>query len=237
MNYYFITGTSTGIGHALVKELLLSENNIVYGFSRTNTLKHKRFHHKYIDLSNLEKVSEYVFPILEDAKKIVLINNAGTLGDIKHIGDLKAFDIISAFNVNITSVALLSNSFINQYQTNKNERIIINISSGAAQSAYDGWASYCASKSAINMLTLAIEKEQQLKKNPIKVFAIAPGVVDTYMQDLIRKSNKIDFNNINKFHSLKSSGALYLAKDVAKRIISHCENTETISEIISRIEI
>jgi len=237
MNYYFITGTSSGIGKAIVEELLLDENNFIFGFSRTNTLINERFEHKKLDLSNLNDVSAYSFPDLKDVKKIILINNAGTLGEVKHFGNLDTKTIITSFNVNLTSVALLCNSFLKSYQNLNEERIIINISSGAAKSAYDGWASYCATKAGLNMLTEVLEKEQNLKAKPIKVFAIAPGVVDTYMQDTIRNTKAENFSNIKKFHVLKNEGTLYKAKDVAQKLISMCQNTSLISGVISRIEL
>lgn len=237
MNYYFITGTSSGIGRALVKQLLLDENNFIYGFSRTNSIENPNFVHTSIDLSKLKKVSKINFPKLKKPKKIVLINNAGTLGEIKHLGNLNNKDIIMSFNVNITAVAILVNNFIKKYQQKKKEKIIINISSGAATSAYDGWAPYCSTKAAINMLTEAIVKEQKLEHAPVKAFAIAPGVVDTYMQEIIRKTDEKDFSNISKFHTLKFTGALYQAKDVANKLISYCEDTSQIEGIISRIEL
>jgi len=236
MNYYFITGTSSGIGNAIVKELLQSENNFVFGFSRRNDINNNSFKHTKIDLSDLIQVSGFSFPNLKNVEKIVLINNAGTLGEIKHFGNLSSSDIITSFNVNITSVAILTNSFIKKYQDENTEKIIINISSGAAQKAYDGWGSYCTTKAGINMLTEVIDKEQAFKGFPIKTFAIAPGVVDTLMQTQIRNSNETDFSNIEKFHKLKSSKALYLAEDVAKQLVSFCENTDYINGLISRIE-
>lgn len=237
MNYYFITGTSSGIGKAIVEELLLDKNNYVFGFSRTNSLQNANFEYKKLDLSNLDEVSSYDFPVLKNVNKVVLINNAGTLGEIKHLGKLDHESIITSFNVNLTAVALLSSSFIKTYQNTDSERIIINISSGAAQSAYDGWAPYCSTKAGINMLSQAVAKEQELESNPIKVYAIAPGVVDTYMQDTIRNTKQEDFSNIEKFHTLKNEGALYKAKDVAHKLVSMCENTNLIPSLISRIEI
>ena len=237
MNYYFITGTSSGIGKALVELLLLDDRNMIYGFSRRNTLKHNRFFHTSLDLSKVKKVKKIRFPKIDNAERITLINNAGTLGKIKHLGNLNANDIITSFNVNITSLVVLCNEFINMYKSLNTEKTIVNISSGAAEKAYDGWGPYCSTKSGVNMITEVIAKEQTLKKYPIKAFAIAPGVVDTYMQDLIRESNENDFSNINKFNDLKSSGALYKAKDVAKKIISYCENVDSIPSLISRIDL
>ena len=71
----------------------------------------------------------------------------------------------------------------------------------------------------------------------IKAFAIAPGVVDTCMQDLIRKSDVKDFSNIEKFKNLKTSGSLFKTKDVAKQLISYCKNTNLLTELFTRIEL
>lgn len=237
MNYYFITGTSSGIGKALAENLLLDENNVVFGFSRRNFIENHRFHHHSIDLSDLNDVKMLSFPELKDVKKVVLINNAGTLGEIKYLGNLAAQDIITTLNVNISAASLIINQFIQQFQTEKTEKIIINISSGAATKAYDGWAVYCASKAALNMLTEAIAEEQKEKEFPIKTYAIAPGVVDTFMQDTIRNTEQKDFQHIEKFVLLKNQGALYDAHDVANVLISYCNDTSKIPSLISRIEL
>ena len=67
-----ITGTSSGIGKALAK-LLLSENYLVFGYSRTNTLIHKNYTFKQVDLSNLSQVRNIKLPILDKTYKVVLI--------------------------------------------------------------------------------------------------------------------------------------------------------------------
>lgn len=235
MNYYFISGTSSGIGKALAENLLQDESNIVYGFSRRKTIEHRNFKHNMLDFSKVDKVAKFEFPRLNNAEKIILINNAGTLGDIKHIGNLSAKSLIDVFNVNLTALAVLCNAFIKQYQRIATEKIIINISSGAAMGAYDGWATYCSSKAGVNMLTEVIDMEQKTKANPIKIFAIAPGVVDTAMQTTIRKTRVENFSRIEKFNQLKNTGALYNAKTVAQKIISYCQNTDAIAALISRI--
>ena len=63
---------------------------------------------------------------------------------------------------------------------------IVNISSGAAHRAMEGWSAYCASKAGLAMLT----KSLALEYGPlgIRVFGFAPGIVDTDMQASIRAS-------------------------------------------------
>jgi short-subunit dehydrogenase len=77
MNYYFITGSSKGLGKSLLDLLLKDESNFAYGFSRTCSLKHERYQHTNVDLSDLSEVQNISFPTLKNPKSIVLINNAG----------------------------------------------------------------------------------------------------------------------------------------------------------------
>lgn len=237
MNNYFITGTSSGIGKAIVEELIQIKNTKTVGFSRTNTISHPQFTHNLIDLTKTEDLNKLVFPKLKHNKRVVLINNAGSLGEIKHIGQQSKQNIFNTIQLNFTAAVILSNQFIAQYQDLDCEKIIINISSGAATSPYDGWANYCSTKAAINMFTLVIDKEQKTKQFPIKCFAIAPGVVDTIMQDSIRASSSEQFSNIEKFVDLKNNNQLYQTKDVAKELIKMINNTEQIPDLISRISL
>ncbi len=92
MSHFFITGSSRGIGRALVERALAQPDAQVYGFARSVTdVQHERYHHTTIDLSDtnhlLTKLDE-LLPTLEAAERIVLINNAGTLGEIKYLGDI-----------------------------------------------------------------------------------------------------------------------------------------------------
>jgi NAD(P)-dependent dehydrogenase (short-subunit alcohol dehydrogenase family) len=63
---------------------------------------------------------------------------------------------------------------------------IVNLSSGAARGAMEGWSAYCASKAALAMVTQSVHKE--FGDRGIRVFGFAPGVVDTDMQGVIRAS-------------------------------------------------
>lgn len=237
MNYYFITGTSSGIGKALVDALLKFGNNQIFGLSRTNTLHEDAFHHKVIDLSNAEEVAVFDFEEISKADRIVLINNAGTLGEVKYVGQQSDENIRHSIQVNFVSAAVLMNKFIAKYQEVQAVKLIVNLSSGAADNAYDGWANYCSSKAALNMYTEVIHKEQEKQKYPVKSYAIAPGVVDTLMQEVIRETSSEDFSQLDKFKKLKQNHALYQAQDVARKMISLIEEPATIPSVISRIRL
>ena len=127
-----ITGTGSGIGKALAK-LLLSEKYSVFGYSRTNQIKHANFTFTKIDLSDLEEVQRIKFPKLKATTEVLLVNNAATIGSILPIDKKSEKEIIGEYNLNIISPTLLSRQFINTYSDNK--KLLINIGSGAANKA------------------------------------------------------------------------------------------------------
>ena len=232
MNYYFITGTSSGIGFALTEQLLQQENTFVYGISRRNKFTHPNYQHHVINLGNMNEVNAFEFPELTDATKIVLINNAGQIGDIKPIGKSNNNAIADLFTVNVTAPVILMNNFIARYENLKTEKIILNVSSGAGKSAIEGWAPYCGSKAAIDLLSSTTFEEQKRVTNPVKIYSIAPGVVDTEMQVAIRNSNETDFSKHAHFVDLKANNELTSPTEVAEKYLRIIKNSDQFSDCI-----
>ena len=232
MDYYFITGTSSGIGFALAEQLLSTMNTKVVGFSRRQKITHPNYQHLAIDFANIEDINAFEFPEITSASKIVLINNAGQIGDIKPIGKSDNNAIADLFTVNVTAPAILMNKFIASYSQEKTEKIILNVSSGAGKNAIEGWAPYCGSKAAIDLLSLTAFEEQKRTENPVKIYSIAPGVVDTEMQGAIRNSNEGDFSKHAHFVSLKANNELTSPVEVAEKYIRIIENSNEFKDCI-----
>ena len=219
MNYFFITGSSKGIGQALVEQLLHKTDNLLVGISRTNNLQHKNYKFVKLDLSKLQNVIDFNFPQLDSPNRIVLINNAGVIGDIKILGNKSKQSIVDTYNINIIAPNLLMNQFISQFQDIDCEKIILNISSGAGRHSVTSWSDYCASKAALDMCSLVVSDEQKNKEYPIRVISLAPGVIDTSMQAEIRAAKTEDFDKHDYFIALKKNASLSQVKDVAHKII------------------
>jgi benzil reductase ((S)-benzoin forming) len=183
-NTALITGSSKGIGREL-SLLLLRKGYTVFGYSRTNSIKHKDFHFNQIDLTQVNHLENIRFPKVEEGEHICLINNAGEIGEIEKFGKKKTSDIINEFNINTVAPSILCNSFIKNYQNQSCHAVIMNISSGAALRPIESWGTYCQSKAAIDMLTKIINEEHP----NIKAYSIYPGVVDTEMQKKIRDTD------------------------------------------------
>lgn len=220
MDYYFITGTSRGIGKALAELLLKNENNIVYGFSRSNSIDAKNYIHKKFDLGNPDMVKDFEFPELKDAGSVTLVSNSAAGMEIKSLGKLSSENIIYVYNVNLVSPSIMMNNFIKKFQQLKCRRIILNISSGAAYKAIESWSVYCASKAALAMISEVTDVEQKLNHpdNPVYVFSVGPGVVNTEMQTKLRNVSPEDFSMVDKFIEYYEKKELAEPEDIAVKL-------------------
>ena len=221
----FITGTSKGIGKAIA-ELLLANNYLVFGFSRNNNIKHKNFTFIKIDLSNLDQVQKLQLPKVQ-SEEIILVNNAATIGEISPL-HLKAENaIINEYNLNSITPTLLCKHFIQTYPTEK--KLILNISSGAANKAIASWSTYCATKSALDSLTAVIDEE---KHQNLKILSISPGVVDTNMQEEIRNADPKKFPLHQNFVDYYANNELISPKLVALKLLEIIEKRDDFEGIL-----
>jgi len=83
---------------------------------------------------------------------------------------------------------------------------IVNVSSGAAVKAIEGWSAYCVAKAGGIHLTRLLAAEEP----DITTVALRPGVVDTDMQALIRAEGAKAMNPEKRasFLELKATGQL-----------------------------
>jgi benzil reductase ((S)-benzoin forming) len=228
VNYFFITGTSKGIGKAIAEALLSDSGNYVTGISRSCSISHKRYRHIPLDLSIHQSVIENagkIFGTLEVPEKVVLINNAGSIGEVGYIGEIQSSSIAESLHVNMISSAVLMNEFVRHYKELKAEKIIVNISSGAGKKPVDGWGTYCASKAAMDMLSEVAATEEKIRNRGFRIFSVAPGIADTEMQEKIRNAKQIDFSTVEKFQKYKEDGMLPDPAAIAQKYIYLINNT------------
>jgi benzil reductase ((S)-benzoin forming) len=235
VNYFFITGTSKGIGKAIAEALLSDSGNYVTGISRSCSISHKRYKHIPLDLSIHRSVIEKagkIFVALEAPKKVVLINNAGSIGEVGYIGEIESSGIAESLHINMISSAILMNEFVRHYKELKAEKIIINISSGAGKRAVDGWGAYCASKAAVDMLSEVAAAEEKIRNRGFRIFSVAPGIADTEMQQKIRNTRQADFSTVEKFRKYEEEGMLPDPALVAQKYIYLINNTRQFTQTI-----
>lgn len=237
-----ITGGSKGIGRGII-EAYLAKGVRVFSIARSvdPELSAKGVTQISFDLTQTAQVEKELASIFELLKvdeiaKVTLVNNAGTLGEIAPLEKLEAEVIEQVFKLNTIVPYICSAAFVRLTREISAEKSILNISSGAALKPYYGWSTYCGSKAALNMLTQNFALEQEGIANGVKVLAIAPGVVDTDMQAQIRRSDKDDFKDVERFVALKTDGGLNDATTVGERIYEMDHDETIVSGCILRVE-
>ena len=80
---------------------------------------------------------------------------------------------------------------------------------------------YYAAKAGLDMFSEVIHSEQPIHhpKHPVRIFSIAPGVVDTGMQKQIREIPKKNFAGKQRFVRMKAEGMLAPTDETAKAIL------------------
>ncbi|WP_164462177.1 (S)-benzoin forming benzil reductase [Bacillus sp. FJAT-42376] len=247
MKTYIITGTSKGLGEALALQFIRHGHTVV-GISRTeNTMlqqtakkTNSEFHEILADLTNTDKipsVMEHVFSkiSLSGQSDISLINNAGIVHPVAPSESASASDISRNVSLNLMAPMILTSEFIKRTEGCQSAKKIMNISSGAARKPYIGWSSYCSSKAGLDHFTRCVAAEQKDKQNGVKCVSIAPGVIDTGMQEDIRNLEKGKFPEQDRFIQLKEEGKLYTPGYAAEKLVQVLESEHFGSEAIMDI--
>ena len=115
----------------------------------------------------------------------ILVNNAGVIEPISRIetSDPAAWDKV--IDINVKGVYHGIRAAV-PHMLEKGAGTIVNISSGAATGALEGWSHYCASKAAALSLTRGADKE--LRDKGLRIVGLSPGTVATQMQVDIKAS-------------------------------------------------
>ena len=110
------------------------------------------------------------------------------------------------------------------------------MSSGAAFYPYSGWSIYCSSKAGLDMFTKVAGLEQTSEEHRLTIFALAPGIIETGMQESIRETDLALFPDRDKFISLHEEGKLAQPQDVAEIILSTLFNNSLVTGSVVTID-
>lgn len=198
MKNILITGASGGIGTAIAKELA-TEDTLLFlqGLRSEEKLKalaefisrEKKCEVKPIicDVSNYVQIERMFKRIFSECRSLdVLVNNAG----ISHIGllqDMNYEEWHNLINTNLSSMFYCCKNVI-PGMIEKKEGKIVNVSSMWGSVGASCEVAYSATKGGVNSFSKALAKE--LAPCNIQVNVLAPGVIDTGMNDFMTDKEK-----------------------------------------------
>ena len=204
-----VTGASRGIGNNIARSL--AHDNIVIANYNKSVDEAKKLQSELqnenitidiikADVSNRVEVKDMIACIISKYGKIdVLINNAG-ISQYKLFTDITDDDWENIMSINLKANFIVTQEVVQNMIANKSG-LIINISSiwGVTGAAME--VAYSTSKAGIIGLTKSLAKE--LGPSNIRVNAIAPGIIDTSMNN---KFSQEEINDIKEEIPLERIG-------------------------------
>ncbi len=190
-----ITGASRGIGEATARHLAGLGATVVLAARRADRIETNA---REIlgqggqalavpcDVAKAEEVRALIEIAIGRTGRIdMLVNNAGIIDPITRLADSDPEAWGAVVDVNVKGV-YHGLRFAIPEMLARGGGTIINISSGAATSALEGWSHYCATKAAVLSLTRVADKEY--RDHGVRVIGLSPGTVATDMQVQIKAS-------------------------------------------------
>ena len=182
-NTVLITGGATGIGFAFAEAFLNAGNEVIILSRRKEKLeaaqsKYPSLHVKECDISDGSSRDSIVSWAIGNFMGLnVIINNAGIQKDVdlrRGLSDLVNGE--SEIRINLEAPIYLTALLI-PYLMNKEDAVIINVTSALGIVPVARTPVYCAAKAGMHIFTKCLR--QQLLQTGIKVFEVLPPAVDT----------------------------------------------------------
>lgn len=190
-----VTGASRGIGAAVAKMFALNGLSVVLA-ARSQAAIEKiadeirvaggKAQAIVCDVSCYADVQAAVEQARESFGGLdVLVNNAGLIEPIARLAESDPQAWGQVVDVNVKGVYHGLRAAI-PVMVAQGAGVIVNISSGAATAAMEGWSHYCSTKAAVLSLTRCADKEYA--DQGVRVVGLSPGTVATEMQVAIKAS-------------------------------------------------
>ena len=214
-----ITGASRGLGVGIAEAAREAGMSLVVCSRNRPALEpSSTVHALEADVSKAEDVDRLAREAVERFGHVDLwVNNAGLLDPVGPLRETEPGDLATHFEVNVLGVALGSRAFLRLLHEGDRTGVLLNIASGAGRRVYEGWAAYCAGKAAVDHLSEVIAAEEHER---VRVYAVAPGVLDTPMQAQVRSHDASWFPQKPKFMDAHATGSLVPPRQAGERLLA-----------------
>lgn len=220
MKNVLITGTSSGLGEGLARQLNASDWH-VYGCSRRGC-SITGVNDVHCDLTDYATVPAQLKALLENVEHLdLVVLNAGILGEIQDLSEAPMDAVKQTMEINVWA-----NKAVLDWLQHWGKPIdqIIMISSGASILGNKGWGGYALSKAALNMLAKLYAHEF----SDSHITALAPGIIDTAMMDhLCEEADAEAFPALNRLREARGSEIMPGPDAAAQKIISVLADLKT----------
>lgn len=163
---------------------------------------------KKVDLSVLENVY-MLYNDLKNYKLITWLNNAG-FGYYGDCGSKNLDQIYKMISLNVASLTILSNLYVEDYKMVKNAQLI-NVSSRGGYMLVDNSVAYCASKFFVSSFTEGLSSELKKNKFLLKAKVLAPAATKTEFGSIATNDVHYDYDlNFSRYHSAEEMADFFM---------------------------
>lgn len=227
-----VTGASRGLGRAVAEQLLARGHQIV-SISRQapDGLRSPLLQHWSADLADAAEVAMRLHNWLgergpETFSALNLISNAGVISPLAPLGEVAAADLSRALRVGLEAPMLLTAAFLGATRNWPRPRKVLLVSSGLGRHAMAGSASYCAAKAGLDHLARAVALEEVGRPDGARIVSLAPGVIDTDMQQQLRSADAASFPERARFIGLQAAGRLDSPDRAAAKLLAWLDRAD-----------
>lgn len=230
-----VTGTSSGIGASLARQLLARGWRVI-GLSRTpGTIQSPAYRHIAIDLADTDHLvaalDDRIGALLADesVSRLALVNNAADVALLGQVASIDPTAMIRAYAINTVSPILLMGWMLRMTAASVPLRIV-NVSSGAAVEPVPGMGGYSATKAALRIAGMVLAAELDLQAGAtgtprdVSIWSYEPGIVDTPMQAAVRGSAPERLPIVEVFRQLADNKQLTDPEVPAAEIVRFIES-------------
>ncbi len=238
-----LTGASRGLGLALAQALLARGHRVLAISRRVPALPPQpdgRLVHWAADLAEPAPVAERLAAWLaaqapQALASATLINNAAVVATPAPLSAQPGGELAQALRVGLEAPLLLTAAFLRATADWPLPRRVLLISSGLGRRAMAGQAPYCAAKAGLDHLARAVALEEAARPGGARIVSLAPGVIDTDMQQQLRAADPALFPERQRFVALQADGLLDTPAGAAAKVLRLLERADFGSQPVADV--
>ena len=182
-----LTGAGRGLGLAMTEGFIERGHTVIGCGRNAETMREmaQRFGqpHRFdaVDVAEEQQVKHWATSVLKShGPPDLLLNNAAVINKSEPLWDVSPADFARVIDVNIKGVFHVLRHFV-PAMVDRQQGIIVNFSSGWGRSTSPNVAPYCATKYAIEGLTLVLSAELP---PGMAAIPLNPGIINTEMLEV-----------------------------------------------------
>jgi len=220
-----ITGAGRGIGRAIALAFAREGARLILAARTENELIETTEACRQIggqarsvvtDIADWEQVQNLVATALQEGQVDILVNSAGVYGPIGPTAEVDLSAWKRALEINLFGPLYLCRALLPHFIQRRQGKIIL-LGGGGATAPLPNLSSYAAAKAGLARLADTLAEE--LKPFNVQVNVIAPGLVDTKLQDDVLKAGGRAGTLFDKIRQARETGAGVVSPELAADLV------------------